>query len=176
MINNGMLAAEIIPGWRRRNTPLECRAVPGVFRSRRTLETAINQVEDEDELRRASAESRDSDELVERQQRPREIIDERRITADVAHQPEVMERHENAIGTDKGEPEMKLAQSFVHHAAGHFAEPEVRASKDAENGRHAHHHVEMADDEIGGVQHDVDGRLRQEKATDSSAHEHGNEP
>src|SRR2546429_10011337 len=110
-----MLAAEIVPGWRRRNTPLERGSVPWVFRSRHTPITTVNQIEDEDELRRASAESGDGDELVQRHQRPREIIHERRIAADIAHQPEVVERHENAIGTDKGEPEMKLAQGLVHH-------------------------------------------------------------
>src|SRR5882762_8807496 len=106
VINDGMLAAKIIPGWRGRNTPLERGSVPRVFRSRRALITAVNQVEDEDELRGASAESGYRDELVQRHQRPREIIHERRIPPDVAHQSEVMERHENAVGTDEGEPEM----------------------------------------------------------------------
>jgi len=41
-----------------------------------------------DELRRAGAESRDGDELVQRQQRSGVIIDERRITPHVAHQSE----------------------------------------------------------------------------------------
>src|ERR1700687_3601625 len=164
VVNHGMFAAEIVPRWRRRNTPLERRSVPRVFRSRRTLITAIYQIEDEDELRCARAECRDGDELVQRQQRSSIIIYERRITPHVAHQSEVMERHENAIGANEGEPEMKLAQGFVHHPAGHLAEPEVRAGKDAENRRHAHHHVEMADHEIRGVQHDVDRGLSQEKA------------
>src|SRR5437879_8392819 len=100
---------------------------------------------------------------------------ELRITPYIALQLEVVEGHENAIGTDKGEPEMKLAQGLVHHAAGHLAEPEVRAGKDTEKGRHTHDHVEMADNEIGGVQDDVNGWLRQEKAANAAADEHGDE-
>src|ERR1700694_1481656 len=112
VINDRMLPAKIIPGRRGRNTPLERRPFPWVLRSGRALITAVNQVEDEDELRGASSESGDSDELVQRHQRSREVIHERRITPDVAHQSEVMERHENAVGTDEGEPEMQLALSF----------------------------------------------------------------
>src|SRR6202165_5148382 len=62
--NHGMFAPEIVPGWRRRNTPLERRSVPRVFRGRRTLITAVYQVEDEDELRYARADGRDGDQLV----------------------------------------------------------------------------------------------------------------
>src|ERR1700686_5885893 len=124
-----MLAAKIIPGWRGRNTPLERGSAPRVFRSRRAPITAVNQVENEDELSGASAESGDSNELVQRHQRSREIIHERRITPDVAHQSEVMERHENAVGTDEGEPEMQLAQRLIHHASGHFAEPKEGDAK-----------------------------------------------
>src|SRR5437667_621772 len=175
VVNHGMFSAEIVPGMWRRNTPLECRSAPRVFRSWRTLITAVDQIEDEDELRGAGAECRDGNEFVQRQQRSGVIIYERRITPHVAHQSEVMERPENAMGTDKGEPEMKLAQGWVHHAAGHLAEPEVRAGKDTEKGRHTHDHVEMADNEIGGVQDDVNGWLRQEKAANAAADEHGDE-
>src|SRR2546430_16254442 len=66
VIDNRMFAAEIIPRWRRRNTPLQRGSVPRVFRSRLTLITTVNQVEDEDELRRAGAKSGDGDELVQR--------------------------------------------------------------------------------------------------------------
>src|SRR5437016_14333068 len=41
VINHGMFTAEIVPGWRRRNTPLERRSVPRVFRSRRSEERRV---------------------------------------------------------------------------------------------------------------------------------------
>src|SRR6266567_787616 len=69
VVNHGMFAAEIVPGWRRRNTPLERRSVLRVFRSRRTLIPAVDQVDDKDELSGAGAECRNGDELVQRQQR-----------------------------------------------------------------------------------------------------------
>jgi hypothetical protein len=52
-----------------------------------------------------------------------------RIAANVADQSEIVEGHEDAIGADEGEPEVQLAQSFVHHAPGHFAEPEIGAGE-----------------------------------------------
>ncbi len=73
-----------------------------------------------------------------------------------------------AVSSDEAAPEVNLAQCFVHHAAVHFGEPEICSRKDAEHCRHAHHQVEVADDEVGGVQHDVDRGLRQKEAADST--------
>jgi len=87
-----------------------------------------------------------------------------------------MERHENAVGTNEGEPEMKLPQGLVHHAAGHLSKPEVRASKDAENGSHAHDHVRKwpTTKYVACTTMSMEG-LRQEKAANAAADEHGDE-
>ena len=54
--------------------------------------------------------------------------------------------------------------------------PEVGAGEDAEDGRDAHHEVEVRDHEVRAVQVDVDRGLRQEEAAQASADEDGNEP
>src|SRR5205814_10561557 len=41
VIDNRVFAAEIIPRWRRRNTPLQRGSVPRVFRSRRSEERRV---------------------------------------------------------------------------------------------------------------------------------------
>ena len=43
-------------------------------------------------------------------------------------------------------------RALVHHAAGHLWEPEIGSGENAEDCGHAHHHVEVADHEVGGVQ------------------------
>ena len=70
---------------------------------------------------------------------------------------------------------MQFAEGLVHHVAGHLREPEVGAGEDAENGGHTHHHVEVSDDEVGGMEIDVDRWLREEEAADAAADEHRNE-
>src|ERR1700737_2263088 len=86
-----------------------------------------------------------------------------------------MKRHKYAVGADEGNPEMHLTQRFVEHASSHFSKPEIGSGEDAKDGGHAHDHVEMAHHEVGGVQINIDGWLRQEKAADASTDEHGNE-
>src|SRR5580704_7735964 len=64
VINDRMLISKIIPGRRRRNAPFERGAFPRIFRSRLTLEVAVDQIKDKDELSRTRTKSRDGDELV----------------------------------------------------------------------------------------------------------------
>src|ERR1700740_1605005 len=68
---------------------------------------------------------------------------------------------------------MQLAQALAHHAAGHLGEPEIGSRQNTENGGYAHDHVEMANNEIGCVEIDVDGGLREEEAAHAAADEHG---
>ena len=70
---------------------------------------------------------------------------------------------------------MQPAQCFIHHAPGHLWEPEIGSGEDSEDGGHAHHHVEVADDEVGGMQVNVDRRLREEESADAAADKHGDE-
>ncbi len=136
---------------------------------------AVHEIEDKDQLRRTRKQRRDGDEPVHRHQRNEEIICERRVTADIPCQPQIVKRHEDGIGPDQRQEEMPFAQCFVHHASRHLGEPEIRSGKYTHDGGYAHHHVEMPDNEIGGVEIDVDRRLREKESADSSAHEHRNE-
>ena len=99
----------------------------------------------------------------------------RGIAADVAGEAQIVHRHEDAVDADEGEPEMQFAERLVHHAADHLRAPEIRAGEDAEDGGDGHDEVEMGDDEVGGVQVGVNGRLREEEAADAAADEDGNE-
>src|SRR5207302_399355 len=83
-----------------------------------------------------------------------------------------MEWHEDAVGAHESEPEMHLSKSFIHHRSKHLREPEISSRKDSEDRRNRHYQVEMAHDEIGGMQHDVERRLCQEKSTHPAADEH----
>src|SRR6476469_2086404 len=85
-----------------------------------------------------------------------------------------MERHENAICAYEAQPEVNLTQGLIHQAAGDLGEPEVSTREDPEDCRHGHDHVEVTDNEVGSVQHDVDRRLRQEKAAYAAADKHRN--
>src|SRR5271166_4927872 len=85
-----------------------------------------------------------------------------------------MEGHKEAICAYEAEPEMNSSQGLIHHSPSHFGEPEVSCSKDAEHGRDPHHHVEMADHKVSRMEHDIDGRLRQKKTTNTAADEHRN--
>src|SRR5580692_2434791 len=103
------------------------------------------------------------------------IIHEGLVATDIASQSQIMKRHEDGVSADKREPEMNLAQGLVHHAAEHLGKPEVGAGKDAEHRRYSHHHVEMSDHEIRGMQHDVNRRLRQEETAYSAGDKHRDE-
>src|SRR5580700_4634727 len=105
-------------------------------------------------------------------QRLQVIIRERRIAADIPDHSQVMERHKDAIGAYEAEPEVKLAQSFVHHSSGHLGEPEVSSGEDAEHGGDAHHHVEMAYYEVSAMEHDIERGLSEEEAAYAAADEH----
>ena len=100
----------------------------------------------------------------------------RLVAADIAGESKVVEGHEDGISADEAAPEVNFAQCFIHHAAVHFGEPEIRSRKDAEHRRHTHHQVEVADHEVGRVQHDVNRGLRQKEAADASGDEHRDEP
>ena len=67
--------------------------------------------------------------------------------------------------------EVDLAQRLVHHPPEHFREPVESAGEHAEDGRHAHDHVEMAHHEVGVVEVQVQRRLAQEDAAQPAGDE-----
>src|ERR1700739_1542132 len=63
-------------------------------------------------------------------------------------QAEPVHRHENAVDTCEGEPEMNFAEGVVQAAAKHFREPEKQRAENRERRGDAHHQMEMAGNEI----------------------------
>src|ERR1700719_3818203 len=112
---------------------------------------------------------------MHRNQRDQIIVGEGLITAHVAGDAEIVERHEDAVGADEAHHEVNLAKGLVHHAAGHFGKPEVGSGEDAEHGGDSHYEVEVADHEVSGVQHDVNRGLGEEESADAAADKHRNE-
>ena len=170
-----MLTAKIVDRRWRGGAPLQRRAFPRIIWRRLAPEPAMNQVVEKNQLCRSRNESSNRDPAVHRNQRLQEIIRKRRVAADISGHSQVMEGHKDAIRAYEAEPEMKLPQSFVHHSSGHLGEPEVGCRKDAEHGSDTHHHVEVADHEVSGMEHDVDRGLSQEEAAHAAADEHRNE-
>src|SRR5208283_1337376 len=77
VIDHRMHSAEIIEWWRRRRRgPLERCRLPRIGRRWRALETAVNQVEEEDQLHSASEQRGVGDEFVHWQERNQEIVGE----------------------------------------------------------------------------------------------------
>src|SRR5882724_6472300 len=132
----------------------------------------MNQVVQKDELGHTGHDSGNRNELVYRDKRLEIFIDERLVAAYVRCDSQIMKWHEDAIRAHEAQPEVDLAQAFVHHPAGHLREPEISSGEDAEDCRYCHDHVEVAHNEVGGVQHDVNRRLCQEKSTDTAADKH----
>src|SRR5260221_10784802 len=108
----------------RRNVPFQRRGLPGIVAGLLALEHAPEKVEVEPQL----DDRRDDCRYGHKQHQPVSILQELvftklRIAARHADHPHCMERHEDGIDADEGDPEMKLAQAFTHHAAKHFRKP-----------------------------------------------------
>src|SRR5438132_1346562 len=78
-----------------------------------------------------------------------------------------MKRHENAVRADEREPEMKLTESFIHHPAGHFGEPEICARQNAEDVASPNHVAEEPDGD-----HRVDDDFRAEQRLAHAGDQH----
>src|SRR5581483_8680232 len=172
VVKHRLLAAEVVKRRRRGNRPLQRSCLPWILRSGLAPEAAVDQVVQENELRRAGDQGGDSDELVYRDQRLHEVVNERLIAAHIAGQAQIVERHEDAVGADEAEPEVDLAQGVVHHPAGHLGEPEVSSGEDAEDGCYRHDQVEVTNHEIGRVQQNVERWLCQKESADATGDKH----
>src|SRR4029077_1069460 len=115
---------------------------------------------------------RDADEHMDRlerlQERPSGHFG---IAAWVPSHSKEMHGHKNGVYADKGEPEVDLTDPFMHKAAKHFREPEIKAGKHSEDRRYAHDQVEVRDDKVGVMKIQVQCRLRQEQSREAAAHE-----
>ena len=93
------------------------------------------------------------------------------VAADAAGSSEEVHRGEDAIHADKREPKVPFAERFVHGAAEHFREPIVDGREDPKDCSDAHDEMKMRDDEVGGVEHVVDGGLREENSREAAGDE-----
>ena len=64
---------------------------------------------------------------------------------------------------------------LAHHPPGHLGKPEISSGEDSNNGRHAHHHVEVTHHKVSRVQVDVDRGLREKESAHPAADEHRDE-
>src|ERR1039457_2050589 len=110
-----------------------------------------------------------------RNQRLQEVVHKGSVAAHIPSHAEIMERHEDTTSAYEAEPELSLAQGLVHHSPRHLREPEVSSSENAAHRGHSRDQVEMADDKVSRMEHDVDRRLRQKEAANSAADKHRDE-
>ncbi|MNT03263.1 hypothetical protein D3C72_1377870 [compost metagenome] len=68
-----------------------------------------------------------------------------------------------------------MPQRVVEHAPGHLGIPVVEATKHHQDRRHAHHHVEMRDNEIGVGERNVHADIAEEQAGQPTNHEGADE-
>src|SRR5439155_25062958 len=158
------------------DTPFERSGLPGILARLRSLEEAPEEVDKEHEMGARRHKSRDRHNRVYRDQVLQEDdFGELGVPPDVPFHADEVHRHEDAIDSDKSDPEMDLAQGFIHHAPKHLGEPEEGAREHAKDSRNAHHHVEMRHHKVAGVQRDVYRGLSQEKPAESTGEEERNE-
>src|SRR5258706_758285 len=176
MVDNQVSAAEVVKRWRRSCRPLQRGSLPGIVRCLCSPKATPKQIEEEDELGRADDESRYADETVQGNQRHKIIIGESGIAANIPYETHIMHGHKDAIHTDESQPEVPLAQRFVHHSTEHFREPEIGAGKNSKHGCKRHYEMEVGHDKIGGVQVCIKRRLREKEAAETAGDKHGDEP
>ena len=86
-----------------------------------------------------------------------------------------MHRHVNRVSAEEGHPEMPLAECLVVHLARDFGKPVIDGPEHNQDWRHAHHHVEMCDDEVGIGQRQVDRDVTQEQTRQAAMNEREHE-
>ena len=75
---------------------------------------------------------------------------------------------EAEVETDEGQGEVQLAKRLIQHPAGEFGIPVIDGAEDDEDGSSIDNVVKVADDEIGIVNVDIKGNLRQGNAGDTA--------
>src|SRR5258708_10015021 len=106
VVNDWVLVAEIVPGRRRWDAPLEGSSVPRIGGSGLAVEPAVNKGEEENELSGAGDQCGDSNEAVHRHERRHEVGEGKRIAPGNTHQPPIMGLPEDAVNGHGGDTEM----------------------------------------------------------------------
>ena len=76
---------------------------------------------------------------------------------------------------NKGQPEMDVAQSRIHHTAKHLWEPLVHPSKESKGGGTSHYQVEVSCNKVGIMKWDIQGSVSEVDTGDSSNDKEGNQ-
>ena len=66
---------------------------------------------------------------------------------------------------------MDTAHGVIQHAPGHLREPVIDGPHHDQDRRHTHHHVEMADDEVGVGKGQIHGDVAQEQSSEAAVDE-----
>ena len=80
------------------------------------------------------------------------------------------------ISSEECQPEMDPAQGVIQHAAGDLGVPVVDRPEHHQDRRHAHDHMEVGDDKVGGRQGYVHRYVAQEQARQAPVDEREDEP
>src|SRR3954471_12033727 len=99
------------------------------------------------------------------------VFSELRITPRHTQQSHRVKWNKDRINAYEGNPKMKLADRFVHHAAKHLRKPEVGGREHAENRRHAHHQVKVRCHKVSVVEKEIERRLSQNQSGNAPGHE-----
>ena len=86
-----------------------------------------------------------------------------------------MQRKEDSIGAQEGDPEMNLPHGNVQHPPCHLGIPMIYSPEDDQDRCHAHHHVKMGDHEHGVRQWHIDDHVAKEQAGNAAIHESDDE-
>lgn len=165
------IISEVFVRWRRGGLPLEGESAPGVAGGNLAFEDAPDGVEQEGKGGDCQDIGADRADQVQRGELGIVLGD----AAIHPFQAQLVHRQEAEIEADERQGEVNSAQGFVHHASGHFGEPVVDSSVDAEDATAKQDVVQVRHDEVGVVNVDVEGDGGNHHATDPTNHEHGDE-
>src|SRR5260370_2450445 len=115
------MAGKVVVRRRRCRRPLEGRRLPRIVSGLLALEHAPEEIEVENKLDCHRDDRSDRNEQNQWRRVLQELIlSELCIATRHAYQAHRMERNEDRIDAEEGNPEMKLAQAFMHHATKHI--------------------------------------------------------
>ncbi len=148
-----------------RRGPFQRRGPPWVAAGRAPAQRAPHEVVDEHQLRRADQQCDHGNEGVQRVRRRGNEVVVRVVVVAPRHaeHAQIVHREVDQVGADEGHPEVEAPEPLVEHAPGDAGEPMRDAAEHHQQRRHAHHHVEVRDDEIGARQGNVDADIAEEQ-------------
>src|SRR5208282_2688946 len=165
----GRMSAKIVVWRRSGGGPLQRGCLPWIITRLRSLEHAPEQIEEEDQLSGDGYDRRVGHKRVQANQRMQILeLGQLRVAPGLARQPEIVHRHEDAIGADQRKEEMDSRHLLVHHSTKHLGEPIVSRRKDTENSGYTHDQMKMAGHEGGVVQRNIQRRLSQKRTAQSA--------